>query len=159
MDCAACGQPLIPNATFCSRCGKPVAGRSPGLAPGPAPPASGLAIVSLVFGIVSWVAVPLLGSLVAIITGHLARGEVKRSGGRVGGGGMAVAGLILGYTSVALLCTAIVGIALATALSGNIRELFSTSANDLADPPPAQVAPTAAPDAVPDRPAARPKRP
>jgi type II secretory pathway pseudopilin PulG len=38
----------------------------------------------------------------AIILGHLSRGDIKRSMGRLGGGGMALAGLIMGYISIGL---------------------------------------------------------
>ncbi len=63
---------------------------------------STLAIVSLVFGILAWVLIPIIGAIVAIITGHMARGEIRRSGGTLGGDGMAVAGLVLGYISLLL---------------------------------------------------------
>jgi acyl carrier protein len=63
-------------------------------------PASGLAITSLISGILSWIIVPVLGSIVAIVTGHLARGEIHRAERRLGGLGMATAGLILGYASL-----------------------------------------------------------
>ena len=38
-----------------------------------------------------------LGSIAAIITGHMAKSEIKKSAGMVTGNGMATAGLILGY--------------------------------------------------------------
>jgi hypothetical protein len=69
---------------------------------------SSLAIVSLVSGIVSWVALPFIGAIVAIITGHMARGEIRSAGGAIQGDGLAIGGLILGYLQVAL---TIVGIA------------------------------------------------
>ena len=58
------------------------------------------AVVSLVFGIVSWIILPLLGALVAIIAGHMARAEVRREG--VEGDAMALIGLILGYLNIGL---------------------------------------------------------
>ncbi len=61
-----------------------------------------LAVVSLVFGILSWSMLPLLGSMVAVITGHLARSEIKRAPDRWEGDSMAIAGLVLGYASIAL---------------------------------------------------------
>ncbi|HEU4323019.1 MAG TPA: DUF4190 domain-containing protein [Roseiflexaceae bacterium] len=70
-------------------------------------PNSTAAIVSLVFGILSWVALPFIGSIVAIIAGHIGRREVAQSNGRLGGGGLALAGLILGYLQVALFALAI----------------------------------------------------
>jgi uncharacterized membrane protein SpoIIM required for sporulation len=63
---------------------------------------STMAIVSLISGIAGWSLLPFLGSIVAIITGHIAQGEIKKSGGMITGKGMATAGLILGYLSVAL---------------------------------------------------------
>lgn len=59
-----------------------------------------MAIVSLVSGILSWLFLPVIGSIVAIITGHMARGEINRSNGTIGGAGLALAGLILGYANV-----------------------------------------------------------
>lgn len=68
----------------------------------PAPPASGLAVTSMVSGILSFLFCGLggLGTLLAIITGHMSLSRIKRSGGTVGGGGMALTGLILGYFSI-----------------------------------------------------------
>lgn len=60
---------------------------------------SALAVVSLVFGILGWLPVPVIGSLVAIVTGHLARSEIRRDPG-VDGDGMAIAGLVLGYGAI-----------------------------------------------------------
>ena len=63
---------------------------------------STLAVVSLIFGILGWILIPWIGSLVAIVTGHLARGEIRRSPGALDGDGMAIAGLVLGYAMLAL---------------------------------------------------------
>lgn len=64
---------------------------------------STLAIVSLIAGILSWVVVPFIGSIVAIITGHMARKEIRNDPGRFDGDGLAIGGLILGYLQFALL--------------------------------------------------------
>lgn len=58
-------------------------------------PTNSLAVVSLVSGILSWVLCPFVGAVVAVITGHVARSQIRTSG--EAGGGMAVAGLVLGY--------------------------------------------------------------
>ena len=63
---------------------------------------SGLAVASLVSGILGWTFLPLLGSLVAILTGHLARGEIRRANGQLDGDGLAVAGLVLGWIAIGL---------------------------------------------------------
>ena len=84
----------------------------------PAPPAnpaggrqtSGLAIVSLVAGILGWVMAPFIASVVAVVCGHLARGEIRRDPGRLEGDGIAVAGLVLGYANL-LLAAAVVVVA------------------------------------------------
>jgi hypothetical protein len=62
----------------------------------PPPSTSGLAIASLVLGIV-WVYG--VGSLLAIIFGHVSRAQIRR-GERSSGAGMALAGLILGYIGI-----------------------------------------------------------
>jgi hypothetical protein len=142
MNCQNCGAELVPGSSFCATCGTPVgAGPLAASVSSVPPPASGLAIVSLIFGIVSWFALPLIGSLVAIITGHMARSEIKRTQGRIGGRGFTVAGLILGYSSIGLICLAVMSIAMITAFSQNIRTLFSESAKDLDSLPAAPSSP------------------
>ncbi|KGM57493.1 membrane protein [Lysobacter arseniciresistens ZS79] len=61
-----------------------------------------LAIVSLVSGLLGWTLLPVVGSLVAILTGHFARSEIRRAPESFEGDGFAVAGLVLGYAMVAL---------------------------------------------------------
>jgi hypothetical protein len=63
------------------------------------PRTNSLAVASLVFGIVSWFVCPFIGGLLAVILGHVARGQIRRTG--EGGGGLAIAGLILGYFHLA----------------------------------------------------------
>ena len=73
-------------------------------APLPAPAATRQtniwAVVSLICGILGLSIVPLLGSIIAIITGHMARSQIRRNG--QGGAGLALAGLIIGYVVTAL---------------------------------------------------------
>lgn len=59
-----------------------------------------LAIVSLVLGILGLTFIPLLASVCAVVCGHIARGQIKRTG--EGGSGFATAGLVIGYVSIAL---------------------------------------------------------
>lgn len=63
---------------------------------------SAMAIVSLVAGLLGWSLLPVIGSVVAIVTGHLARGEIRRRPEALDGDGLAVAGLVLGYLMVAM---------------------------------------------------------
>ena len=67
----------------------------------PIPASSGAAIASLVLGILSIATCLTPLGILAVIFGHVASSRVKRSGGALPGGGMATAGLIMGYlTSV-----------------------------------------------------------
>lgn len=62
-----------------------------------------LAVVSLAFGIAAWCILPMLGAVVAIVCGHLARGEIRRApAGTMEGSGFAIAGLVLGYVQLAI---------------------------------------------------------
>ena len=75
--------------------------------------ASGLAVTSLILGIFSVTILSILAGIPAVICGHIARSRVRKAGGAVGGGGMALAGLIMGYISFSVIPIAIVaGIAL-----------------------------------------------
>jgi len=82
---------------------------------------STLAIVSLVSGIVSWFLLPLLGAIVAVITGHMAKREIRDSQGGLTGDGMATVGLVLGYLqlvlSVCFLCVAVIFIIMGLSLT------------------------------------------
>ncbi len=63
---------------------------------------SPLAIISLIAGICGWTVLPLLGTVAAIITGHMARAEIRRSSGMLDGDGMAMIGLVLGWLQVVI---------------------------------------------------------
>ncbi|MEO8205312.1 MAG: DUF4190 domain-containing protein [Chthoniobacterales bacterium] len=71
---------------------------------------SGLAITSLVLGILSFMCYGFTG-IVAVICGHIAWGKIKRSEGAEKGSGMAIAGLVLGYINILILITTIVVLA------------------------------------------------
>lgn len=80
----------------------------------PAPrPTSGLAITSLICGIAGvvlvWAIIPVLASIAAVITGHMALGQTRRDPA-VGGRGMAITGLILGYAMIAIAAFTLIGI-------------------------------------------------
>jgi hypothetical protein len=74
--------------------------------PGPAS-SSGMAVASLVLGILCLIlffthVIALIIGLLAVIFGHVSRGAIRRSAGRLSGSGMALAGLITGYTGMLL---------------------------------------------------------
>lgn len=83
------------------------------------PPTSSLALTSLIMGIVGWFLLPVVGAIIAVITGHMAKKEIRESQGLLGGDGMATAGLILGYSNVVIgLCTCLVLILFPALLAG-----------------------------------------
>lgn len=63
-----------------------------------APKTNVLAIVSLISSIASFVILPFIGSLVGVITGHMALSQIKRTGEQ--GRGLALAGTIVGYVGL-----------------------------------------------------------
>jgi hypothetical protein len=71
------------------------------------PKTSGLAITALVLGILAIVltivCIGPLFAIPAIICGHLANGRINRSGGQLAGKGLAIAGFVTGYVSLALI--------------------------------------------------------
>ena len=110
MFCSKCGTALAEGAYFCPKCGAentPGAVAPPPFAsvasPGALPPpqqTSGMAIGSLICGLVPFF---VLTPIAAIVLGHMALSQIKRSAGRLKGSGMAIAGLVLGYACVAML--------------------------------------------------------
>ena len=88
----------------------------------PAAPTNTLAVVSLVSAILSWVLCPIIAAIVAIVTGHVARSQIRTTG--EGGGGIALAGLIIGY---AHLVAWAIGIVFWLALLGGFAILASQS--------------------------------
>ena len=69
---------------------------------------SGTAIASLIFGVLSWVVLPFIGAILAVVLGHSARKEISRAPpGTIEGDGMAIAGLILGWAHIVIFVAAI----------------------------------------------------
>jgi hypothetical protein len=95
------GYPAGPPPQYPSPPGYP--GGAPGWPGyGYAPPhTSGLAIASLVLGLIGWMLCG-VGSVIAIVLGYIARNQIKQSWGRETGSGMATAGIILGFIGLAL---------------------------------------------------------
>lgn len=89
------------------------------------PRESTLAIVSMITGILGWTFLPVVGSLAAVITGHLAKKEIREGNGLLSGSGMATAGLILGYIQLVFVFLAIVAIILVIMLSPKISGVFN----------------------------------
>jgi hypothetical protein len=65
-------------------------------------PASSMAIISLISGVLGLTMLPVIGSIAAVITGFIARREIRESAGALGGDGLATAGMVLGWIGIGL---------------------------------------------------------
>ena len=86
---------------------------------------NGLAIASMVLGIlwIYWI-----GSILALVFGYVAKGQIDRAAGRQTGRGMAIAGIVLGWIGVATLALVVV---LALAFSDDVDDFDEINS----DPP------------------------
>jgi hypothetical protein len=81
---------------------------------------NGLAIASLVFGIAGLVFFACgVGSILALVFGYMARGQIDRSQGRESGRGVAIAGIIMRWIGVAILVIFWVVVAIIAATTDN----------------------------------------
>lgn len=70
-------------------------------------------------GVLGWTLVPVVGGIIAVISGHMAKKEIRQSDGLLGGDGIATAGLILGYSNLTLgLCVCVAFILFPGILAG-----------------------------------------
>lgn len=109
--CPKCGLSMSNESRFCSACGADTVSAATAVTQTVTPsaptigidvPTSGKAVASMILGICSFF-FSILTGVPAIVLGHLAKTEIRRSGGRLQGEGMALAGLILGYLSAAFI--------------------------------------------------------
>ena len=84
-----------------------------------------LAIISLVAAILGWTLLPLFGSIVAVITGHLAKKEIRESLNTEGGNAMATAALILGYIQLGIFVLIAIFLILMLVITGNQQMVYS----------------------------------
>jgi peptidyl-prolyl cis-trans isomerase B (cyclophilin B) len=114
----------------------------------PARPTNGLAIAALICGVAAFVTG--ISFIPAVICGHLARREIRRTGEQ--GYGMATAGLVCGYIggilsiAVVLIIGLLAARAASTVTNMQLLPAYSTSAAPVGAPAPAVpiVPPTAA---------------
>jgi hypothetical protein len=71
-----------------------------------------MALISLIAGILGLTFVPFIGSIVAVITGPMAKREILESQGALGGEGLATAGIVLGWIGIGLGVLSICGVGL-----------------------------------------------
>jgi hypothetical protein len=110
--CLGCGTSMSAEERFCGNCGRDAssgASLTPALDPqvafGLSPETSRKAIFSLVSGVLGLFP-PF--AVVAVVFGHLSLSEIRKSGGRLVGRGIAIAGLVLGYGGFCLIAFLII---------------------------------------------------
>lgn len=108
MFCPKCGQQNPDTSQFCFACAQAL---------GPAPPRPGVdsataasppmppetdkkAIASLICGLLSFI---FPAAIAAIILGHISRSDIRKSGGRLTGSGLALTGLVFGYLGISVI--------------------------------------------------------
>jgi Domain of unknown function (DUF4190) len=127
-QCTNCRENLADFVAVCPYCG--VSQPLPQIAMAPSewgvpPQNSNKALASLICGVILCFAP---ASIAAVILGHLALSDIKRSAGRISGHGMALAGLVMGYVGVAL--TAIFTLAVVFSVRNTLR--YSVPMNEMA---------------------------
>jgi type IV pilus assembly protein PilA len=128
--CPYCQAQNADTAAFCIRCGQPVGGASGTAAASRATgegEKKGLAVTSLVFGILSIPTMSCLGvgALVAIVCGIIALVKAKNEPNLYGGKGMAIAGIVTGGLSFLLI--PFIGIIAAIAIPSMLRARVSAN--------------------------------
>lgn len=66
-------------------------------------PTSTLAMISLISGILGFTFFPVVGGIVALVTGYMARNETRSIPPKASGDGLATAGIVMGWIQVGLL--------------------------------------------------------
>ncbi len=99
--CPTCGKANEDAAAFCNGCGTNLslaATSTP--APAGVQGTSGIAVASLIFGLLFFI---FPAPVIAVVLGHISHSQIRKSAGRLKGAGMSLAGMILGYVGIALI--------------------------------------------------------
>lgn len=107
--CPSCGQTVPTDALICPFCnydfrtGQRYYPPAPyGYGPPPQPQTNGLAVTSMILGILGLVGLFIIGPILALVFGYISKGQIDASNGWQGGRGFAITGIILGYVGIAL---------------------------------------------------------
>jgi hypothetical protein len=105
--CSNCGRALSPQASICPQCGTPTAGATAQAqaTPAVAAPAGGqlegFAVASLLCGLGAFFIIPVVGSILAIVFGHIGTARVLADP-TFRGKELARAGIIIGWVGIVL---------------------------------------------------------
>lgn len=126
LSCSQCGARIVEDAGFCGQCGAPVKAGTAGVGdvssavsletglsktPVEPPPSARLlpairppqtedkAVAAFLFGVLSFI-LSIFTGIPAIILGHIARANIRKSGGQLKGDALALIGLVSGYLSL-----------------------------------------------------------
>lgn len=121
--CVNCGNQVLQEPRQCPNCyypqrvpssQSPVAQARPGT--------SGLAIASLVLGILGLppLLINVIASILGLVFGLISRSSIRNSGGGLGGGGLATAGIVLGLVGILLNLLVVVFLAAGVSMIENM---------------------------------------
>ncbi|MBB2976752.1 hypothetical protein FHX49_002338 [Microbacterium endophyticum] len=101
------GSPVPPTPPTPDMYAPPAPYQTPGYAYQAQPPMNSMAIIAFVSSLVGMFVLPLIASIVAVITGHISLKQLKSSG--ESGRALALSGTIIGWVGVGIWALVIVG--------------------------------------------------
>ena len=132
MYCNNCEAQNPESSSFCNKCGSRLTGQNPSVQPGvpigPARKIDGLAIVSMVLGIVSFLPPFVVCSIPAIVMGAVSLNHIKKEP-TLEGRGMATAGLIGGSMALVIYICLIIIFLIFALTTTTTSSAVSVSAN------------------------------
>lgn len=112
MYCEKCGAQNDDRSVQCANCGFALSQNAQaGASQAAVAKVPGVAVASLVLGVLGFFCLGPVSGIPAIICGHVARKKIRESSGGLAGGGQALAGLILGYVGTVFSTLLLVAIA------------------------------------------------
>ncbi|MFA5890135.1 MAG: DUF4190 domain-containing protein [Actinomycetota bacterium] len=116
--CQNCGREISPAAVACPQCGHPgPSARTSGPVFGGGKPVEGFAIASLASAVSAFVVMPVVGSILGIVFGSMAKRRIAENP-ELQGEGLARAGVIVGWVGIGLVLLVAILLVVGLAVSG-----------------------------------------